>query len=135
MCRRFTPVGNTRFYLAGGAGLAMVTVENRYAMTAAGKSQTGLSDFNELMEGTATSGHVGLGMETLFTDNVTFTMDVGYRYLPVTALKYKGDAKTLQKPGGVSKGDPVVNADGSSRTLNMGGLIIGVGFRFYLNFI
>lgn len=129
------PTGNVRMYLLAGVGYADVTVENRFAMSTAGSAAYGVSDFNELMQGTATSYHLGTGIEFLFTDNVTCAMDIGYRMLQVANLKYKGDVNSILAPAGAAKGDPVLNADGSNRTLNLGGIQVGIGFRFYLNFL
>ena len=50
-------------------------------------------------------------------------------------LKYKAAVNTIVSPNGVQKGDPVLNADGSKRTLNLSGLFGGLALRFYLNFL
>lgn len=133
----FKPGPTMRYFLSAGVGLASVTVENKYTMTTQGTSDYGgsLTDFTEKMEASAIESHVGLGLETVFTDNVTCALDLGYRYLPVRSLKYKGDVKNLYNPSGVSKGDEVLNADGQKRTLDLSGLTLGISFRFYLNFI
>ncbi|NJL24115.1 MAG: hypothetical protein HC902_02320 [Calothrix sp. SM1_5_4] len=124
-----------RYYLFAGAGMADVTVENEYKMTAAGTSSLGVSDFKEKLAASAVSGHVGIGLETHFVDNVTFSADFGYRYLPVSTLKYKGDVATIAQPGGASEGDEARNSDGNKRTMNLGGIHAGLTFRFYLNFL
>lgn len=132
----YSGAGNLRFFSAVGAGLADITVENRYTMTATGTSAFGgVQDFNEKMSAQTTSGHFLIGLETLFLDNVTFTADVGYRYMPVKELKYKGDTNNIVSPGGVTKGSTVYNEDGSKRTMDLGGLFAGIAFRFYLNFL
>jgi hypothetical protein len=125
--------GILRYYLAVGVGYANVTVVNDYKMTAAGTSALGVSDFKETMEANVLSSQASVGLETLFTDNVTFMADFGYRYLPVKGLKYKNEMTNFT--GAVHKGDDVLNADGSKRNLNLGGLFGGVSFRFYLNFL
>ena len=127
--------GNMRFYGELGVGYANVTVVNTYKMTSAGTAALGVSDFNETMETNVLSGEAGIGLETLFTDNVTFLADFGYRYLPVHSLKYKADVNNIVSPGGVHKGDVVLNQDGSKRQFNLGGVFTGVAFRFYLNFL
>ncbi len=127
---------SVRYYAAAGFGMANVTVVNTYTMTTAGTSAFGVGNFDEKMESNTYSGHIETGLETVFTDNVTFMTDVGYRYLQVAKMKYKGDATTIQSPTtGVAKGDTVTNPDGSTRTLNLSGLFVGVAFRFYLNFL
>lgn len=125
--------GNVRYYFSLGAGYAMVSASNDYKMTGAGVSALGVSDFKENMAATALSGQASLGLETLFLDNVTLLADVGYRYLPVRQMKYTGDVKNFA--GTFAKGDTVTNSDGSKRTLNLGGIFLGVTFRFYLNFM
>ncbi len=126
--------GNVRFFAEFGVGYANVTVVNDYKMTPTGTSELGVSDFKETMAKNVISGTAGMGMEMMFTDNVTFLVDVGYRYLPVSSLTYKAPVSNIVKPSGVQSGDTVLNADGSKRSFNLGGLYGGVGFRFYLNF-
>ncbi|MBX3021732.1 MAG: outer membrane beta-barrel protein [Bdellovibrionales bacterium] len=129
----FETKNNTRVYALFGVGYADVTVENRYRMSTAGTAAYSVGNFDELMSATSTSYHAGVGVETLFTDNVTIALDLGYRHLQVGSLKYKTDVTGIG--GSASKGEAVVNSDGSKRTLNLGGLNVGVNFRFYLNFL
>lgn len=131
----YRATGSTRFFVELGAGYSNVTVVNDYKMTPAGTTAFGVSDFKETMEANVMSGIFGLGIESLFTDNVTFMIDVGYRYLPVYNLKYKNDANTILVPTGVRKGDAVLNDDGSNRKFNLGGPFGAIAFRFYLNFL
>lgn len=126
--------GDMRYYGALGGGYANVTVVNEYKMTGPGTTRFGVTDFDEKMETTVYELHAETGLETLFTDNVTFLAGVGYRHFLVPSLKYKGDANTISNPGGVLKGEPVLNEDGSKRRLNLGGFFASIGFRFYLNF-
>lgn len=125
--------GSIRYYFSLGAGYAMVTASNAYKMTDAGVAALGVGDFKENMSATALSGQASFGLETLFLDNVTLLADAGYRYLPVRQMKYTGDVKNFT--GTFAKGDIVTNSDGSKRTLDLGGLFLGVTFRFYLNFM
>lgn len=127
--------GSTRYFASGSVGYAMVDVENRYTMTATGTSDLGVSDFNEKMSGTGMSATLGGGLETLFTDNVTFTLEGGYRYLKVKKLTYRGDVNNIVKPAGASKGDEALNHDGTSRALDLSSFFVGVSFRFYLHFL
>jgi hypothetical protein len=132
----YKTTGNLRFFGEVGGGYANVTVVNDYKMTSAGTTALGVGDFKETMDTNVISGFLGMGLETLFTDNVTFIIDVGYRYLYAKALKYKADTKNILSPTtGVHKGDPVVNQDGSNRKMNLGGPYGGIAFRFYLNFL
>jgi opacity protein-like surface antigen len=125
--------GNTRFFAFGGAGYAMISAANKYTMTAAGTTALGTGDFTESMSANDISYQAGWGLETLFTDNVTFMFDVGYRYLPVKNLSYSSDTPNFM--GAQTKGSPVLNQDGSKRTLNLSGPVVAAGFRFYLNFL
>lgn len=131
----YSTSGSMRFFAEFGVGYATVNVTNDYKMTAAGTSALGVSDFKETFSGTALSGMAAFAFEALFNDNVTFSLDAGYRYLPVTSFKYTSDVNNLVKPTGVASGDPVLNTDGSDRTMNLSGFFAGVSFRFYLNFL
>lgn len=124
-----------RFFVFAGLGLADVTVDNRYTMTATGTSELGVSDFSEKLSASTYSGHAGIGLETRFVDNVTFSADFGYRYLPVRTLKYKGDVNNIVTPSGASKGDEALNHDGNKRSLDLSGISAGITFRFYLQFL
>jgi hypothetical protein len=123
--------GVMRYYFVLGAGYANVTAANDYKKTPA--STLDEADFKESLVANTLSGQFALGLETLFTDNVTFMADAGYRYLPVRSLKYAGDVTNFT--GTHAKGDDVLNADKSKRTLDLGGIFVGVAFRFYLNFL
>ncbi len=129
----YKTISGFRFYTAIGAGLADVTVENRYTMSAS--TDLSVPSYNEKLQGSGVSGHALVGMETLFVDNVTFALDLGYRYMPISSFKYKGDVNNFVAPTGASKGAEALNADGNKRALDLGGVIVGASFRFYLNFL
>lgn len=131
----YQTVSNTRLYFGLGAGMADVTVENRYTMTAQGTTDLGVDSFNEKLQGSAIEYHINTGFETLFVDNTTFSIDAGYRYLPVKEFKYKGDTPNIVSPGGVSKGDVAKDQNGANRELDLGGFYVGFTFKFYLNFM
>jgi hypothetical protein len=131
----YQTAGNTKFYFGLGGGLADITVENRYEMTAQGTTDLGVGSFNEKLQGNATSFHINGGLETLFVDNTTFSIDAGYRYLPVKEFKYKGDTSNIVSPGGVAKGDVAKDHNGANRELDLGGFYMGFTFKFYLNFM
>jgi hypothetical protein len=126
---------NLRFFVFTGLGFADVTVDNRYTMTATGSTELGVADFSEKLTGSTYSGHAGIGLEARFVDNVTFSCDFGYRYLPVRTLKYKGDVNNIVAPGGAAKGDEALNHDGHKRSLDLSGISAGITFRFYLQFL
>lgn len=131
----FKTFGDSRFYFLGGVGLADVTIDNAYTMTSPGTSDYSVNDFTEKLSGSGISEHLGVGFETLFTDNVTISFDAGYRYLKVNKFKYKSDVKSILVPGGAKAGDQALNDDGSARQLDLGGLLLGVTFKFYLYFM
>lgn len=128
-------VGILRYFGYLGAGYATASVQNQFTMTAAGTSADGVNDFNEVMAGHAISGALGAGAEILFTDNATCVLDIGYRYMRFSNLKYTGDATTINPSAGVQKGDAVLGTDGQPRVLDLSGVTVGVAFRFYLNFL
>ncbi len=127
--------GSLRYSAKVSVGMANVTVVNGYKMTPAGETALGVESFDEKMQANVISSSLGLGLETLFTDNVTFFTDLGYRFLQVKGLQHKSNTQTLVSPEGVSAGDDAVNGDGSARKLNLSGFYLGVGFRFYLTFL
>lgn len=127
-------VGNSRFYFLLGGGSANVTLVNRYTMTAAGQTALGVASFNEKAEARVYSGHTALGMETLFADNVTFMIDLGYRYMPIPELKLKADVASIAQPTGL-KGGVLKNSDGTTRDLTLSGFYTSIGFKFYLSFL
>ena len=122
---------SARFLVGIGIGKASVTVTNTYTLTAAGTAALGgVTDYTEVAKGSAIGGNAFAGIESLFTDNVTFTAEVGYRYYQLNELKHDQSAATIV--GNVVAGDRAVNSDGSDRTLNLKGLYAGIGLRFYI---
>lgn len=126
----FGQVGNFRMFTLVGVGMANVTLENRYSMTSAGTTALGKSDFIEKAEVNTHSAQAAVGFEVLFTDIVTFMWDVGYRHLPVSKLKLKGDTNSIAQ-GNVEKGETLKNTDGTTRSLDLSGVYTSLGFRFY----
>lgn len=128
------PNSESRFFIFAGAGLSDITMDNTFAMTATGTSELGgVTDFSEKATATAISGYGGVGYEMLMADTVTVAFELGYRYLPVPKLEFKGDATTIAQ-GAVVKGGTVLNTDGSKREFDMSGAFVSVGFRFYIDF-
>lgn len=113
-----------------GAGLAKVTLKNEYAFTAA--STYGVTDYTEKSEASLISAHTGVGIETLFVDNVTAAIEMGYRHMPVSDLKYSSDVTTISGPR--TQGASLVNDDGNKRTLDLSSWFIGFSCRFYIDF-
>lgn len=127
--------GMLRFYGAFGVGYANVNIKNSYEMTAAGTTHFGVGDFDEKLHANVISGMAEAGVETLFGNNATLLVGLGYRYLRVPELKYSTGANTILSPSGVRKGDVALNSDGSKRALDLGGLFAAVSIRFYLKFL
>ena len=123
---------STRGYLFGGAGYATVTMENEYTMTTLGAS-TLVASYTEKSEATAIYGFAGAGFEAELADTTTIAADVGYRYFPVSKFTYKSNETTIQ--GAKTKGGTVVNDDGKTRSLDLGGVTFSVSLRFYIDII
>lgn len=121
---------SARFLVGVSVGQARATMKNTYTMTADGTADLGVASYTEEAYGTALGGSIFGGIESLFTDNVTFTAEVGYRLYQIDELKHEQDAVTVN--GSVTVGDPVLNSDGTARTLNLKGLYAGIGLRFYI---
>lgn len=121
-----------RGFLFGGAGYSTVTMENEYTMTTLGAA-TLVPSYTEKSEATAIYGFTGAGLEAELADTTTIAVDVGYHYFPVSKFTYKSNETTIQ--GAKSKGGTVVNDDGKTRSLDLGGVTFSVSLRFYIDLI
>ncbi len=125
-------------YVGGSLGSASATFGNHYTLTAAGQAATTPAStettFSEEGQGTAYMGTFSTGFETIFSDNVTFLLDVGYRYLQIENLTYTS-APGATFVGPISKGDVVANTDGSSKIVNLSGPFGSIAFRFYIDLL
>jgi hypothetical protein len=72
----------------------------------------------------------GVTQEISFFDTTTFVLEIGYRQLKFTNVKYAADVTTFS--GAVSKGDEVRNADGSAHEIDFTGAYASAGLRVYL---
>ncbi|MCB0362071.1 MAG: hypothetical protein KDD35_05100 [Bdellovibrionales bacterium] len=128
------PSNESRLFIFAGAGLADATLENEYVMTATGTSELGgITDFTEKAVATQLSYHGGVGYERLLADTVTFSFELGYRYLPLPKFKLDKNVTTIAQ-GSASKNDVLLNGDGSRRSIDMSGPYASIGFRFYIDF-
>lgn len=120
-----------RAFIAGQGGFATIDFGNTYDMTPDGTTATGLNDFSEEGGGTSYTGTFSTGIETVFSDNVTFLFEAGYRYLRAENLKYK---KSLANTfiGAITKGDYVVDSDGNRKIFEISGPFVSFCFRFYI---
>ena len=121
---------DSHFLIGLGGGMAYVTLENNYTMTTAGTTATGVGNTDEKGTGQAPVVQGYLGYETLITDNATLAFDIGYRYAPVSTIN---STQNISAPAGTEvSGQPLVNMDGSNRSLNLSGPFVGLSFRFYI---
>jgi hypothetical protein len=112
-----------------GGGMAFLTLENNYTMTAAGTTALGVGNTDEKGTGQAPAGQVYLGYEFLISDTATIAFNVGYRYIQFSQIN---SSQTLSAPSGSeTSGQALVNMDGSNRTVNLSGPFGGLSLRFY----
>ena len=116
--------------LGFGLGYAFVTLQNKYVMTAAGQSALGVGSYTEVARAQTMAAQVYSGYEINFTDMVTASFKLGYRYLPVTSLKSSQSSAAIS--GAETDGSTLVNMDGGNRRVNLSGVFVGVSFNFYL---
>jgi len=121
--------GTARMIIGVGGGLAMVNVENQYVLTTAGRTRFGLDDFTESASGQGLLAQTYVGYEFLLTDTVTMMGDLGYRYCKVSSLKSSRSQESFSNDQ--TEGGDLLNADGSVRSVDLSGLFVGLGFRFY----
>ncbi|MEC9283745.1 MAG: hypothetical protein VX642_13620 [Bdellovibrionota bacterium] len=117
----------SKVYALVSVGQATVNLTNEYSNI----SGYAVSDFTEKSSESLVMGEIQLGYEYNFSADTTFLLDLGYRQLQAKSLKYSSSATTFL--GNVSEGEAVLNSDGNNRTLDLGGLYLGFGFRFYIN--
>lgn len=120
-----------RIYLSLGGGVGTLTYTNSYVMTTDGQTVfSGLANFTETGTGTATMFEGAMNFEHLFSDTTTFVVEIGYRQLLFDKITFKEDVTTFT--GAHLKGDDVLNADGTAKTVDFSGPAVGFCFRFYL---
>ncbi|MCM2281548.1 MAG: hypothetical protein NDI61_06850 [Bdellovibrionaceae bacterium] len=121
----------SKAYVGAGLGYGYVKLENIYSLTATGTSTyPGQTDFTEKAEGQAIVSHLYAGYETLLADNATIVFDLGYRYFTANDLTHLNTASTFL--GSVTRGDRVRKADGTARSIDLGGGYAGLALRFYI---
>lgn len=127
----YSKMGNVRYFIFLGAGMAQLTMDNQYEINSTGESELGVSSYTEKLKGTSTNGSLGFGLEAHFVDTATFSLYSGYRIFQVKELKHSSTVTTYAE-GDVAEGDTVYNGDGSKRTMDLSGPYVGMGFRFYI---
>ncbi|MGE3756876.1 MAG: hypothetical protein AB7H97_03925 [Pseudobdellovibrionaceae bacterium] len=114
------------------ASYPKITMSNSYAMTTDGNTAyPGLEDYLE--EGTQqTIGYeAGVGFETLMADTTTLTLDVGYRTLKFANMTHVKPHTNFAGTA-IVKGDPVINNDGSKRSLDFSGYFASLTLKIYV---
>ena len=124
---------SNRFYLTIGAGYTKVTLKNEYIFTADGTTAYGLGPYTEEGSSWAYSAMAGAGWESVLADTVTFTFNLGYRYMLAQKFIHEREAQTLL--GAVAPGQVMKNNDGTDRKLDLSSTWVGLGLRFYLRFL
>ena len=120
----------SKFFFGGGPGLAIVSFDNVYTMTAAGTAQTSISDHTESGTAQSLGGQAYIGYEALFTDTVTVAFDLGYRYYKITGFTSTKGTQTFS--GTQTPGSNILNMNGTPRTMDLSGVFAGISCRFYL---
>lgn len=123
-----------RGFVGGSAGYTTINFGNHYTLTAAGQAVTGGGNFDVEGSGTAISGTFTTGLETLLSDNVTFLIEAGYRYLRVENLVHKVSAP-FTFTGAIQPGNPVVNGNGEKQIVDLSGPIGAIALRFYIDIL
>jgi hypothetical protein len=126
----FLKMPGYRIFVTSSLAMSTVSLDNEYIFTTAGTSAYSKANYTEKSGGSFISNKTAVGIEVLFTDNVTMSFDLGYRYLPVTKLKYKYDTNALT--GNEVTDDLTHNHDGADRKVDLSGAYVGATFRFYL---
>lgn len=121
---------DTRIVLGAGIGIAAVSLDQEYRMTAAGTAALGVGNYTEKASGSATVWRAYVGGETHLVDTTTMLCELGYRSLQVGSLQSTKDTTAIT--GAQTQGTTLLNSDGSARAFDLGGGYVSVLFRFYL---
>ncbi len=121
----------SRLLVSAQLGYASVTTQNIYKLKPAGQAAypSVPSEHTETGKGTAPAVSLSAAYEFEFAEHATLIFDAGYRYLRVSSLKTPESVTTFTGP--YSSGDTLKTNGGGTRTLDLGGLFAGAGFRFY----
>ena len=116
----------SRVLISLGGGVALVQTSNTYTMTG---GYGGLSNHTDSGKGQGLAVNAGVAYEFIFADHATLVADLGYRYCKISQLTARDTVTTFS--GTYAEGATLKNMDGSDRTLDLGGVHAGIGFRFY----
>jgi hypothetical protein len=132
----FAGKDNTRYFAFGGAGYSQVKVSNDYTLNALAGADygTAVTAYKDAWYANVLAYHVGVGMENYLLDNVTLSLEAGYRLLDVSEFSYQDSGSVLR--GGamtaVTKGGTVTDNTGAKVDMDLGGVFVGLMFRFYI---
>lgn len=112
-----------------GYGFAFASLSNQYTFTTTGKTQFGLSDFEETASTQVQVYNAMTSFEFLMTDIATLMLDVGYRYIPIG--KWSSNQAYTNFQGSISNTDTLKNTDGTNRSTDFSGAFAGLSLRFY----
>lgn len=125
----FSKTQNFKSYMFFGGGYGYVNLKNMYTFTASGTSTYGKADFVEDAKTQTIFGIGGMGFEKLMVDNVTFSMELGYRYMESGNFKLKGAVDSFV--GSKVEGDLLMNYYGA-RSINLSQPFLAILFKFYI---
>lgn len=122
----------SRLYMTMGASYPKISMQNAYTLTEDGNAAyPGVANYFEEGIEQTTAYEGGFGFETLMTDTTTFTIEAGYRRMIFENMKHNRNITNFAGEV-ISKKDPVLNTDGTARTLDFSGPYVGIAFRFYI---
>ncbi|MCB0349919.1 MAG: hypothetical protein KDD38_01975 [Bdellovibrionales bacterium] len=131
----FLNTGTSRAYVFAGAGYANVKVTNAYSLTTAGAAYyTAPATFKETWAATVLNYNVGAGYEMFILDNVTFSIDGGWRFFKASGFEYDSATTAIRGAGAgaVASGATVTDNLGNKPELDLGGAYVGIMFKFYI---
>lgn len=121
-----------RLYVGLGGGYGIAVFKNTITMTAWGNATyPSLQNYIEEATGSGIMGQSYFGIEFPAFDNVSLSLDLGYRYF--IASNYTSNRDYTSPLGTFQTGSPIKNADGSARTTDLSGVFMAFNFRFYFN--
>lgn len=119
-----------RVYISVGGGYGKISMKNTYSLTVDGDAAYSTpNNFSVSASQKTYLLDLGVGYEMSFVQATTISFDFGYRYSVARKLKYDSDGEDFS--GTHAEGDQVLNSDGKSKILDLGGVFAGLSFRFY----
>jgi hypothetical protein len=117
---------SSRIYLFACYGSSNLTMTNTFTGVVVSPN----SDHEVQLKSTAPLMVGGFGMEWSFVDTTTFGIELGYRSLVFSEIKYAKDVTSFS--GSKVAGDLYQNTLGENKTLNFSSYFGAVTFRFWL---